>query len=340
MSVYKRGETWWIQITTKDGQRIQRSAGTKIKQEAQELHDRLKSEMWRMKNVGDRERHTWKEAVTRWLIEQAHKKSLQEDKYILRWLHPYLGEKILDEIDSKIVADLIYIRQKDGISNARINRMLALLRSILNRAKSEWEWLDSGPKIKALPEPKIRIRWLTQEEAAKLLAELPDHIEAMARFTLATGLRESNVTGLKWNQIDMRRRCAWIYADEAKGNKDIAVPLNDDALAIIRTQLGRHQEFVFTYLGKPVGVCNAGAWRKALKRAGIKDFRWHDLRHTWASWHVQNGTPLHALQELGGWSDYGMVKRYAHLSAEHLSEYAQNVRVMPSNVITLRKNKL
>ncbi|MDD5460756.1 MAG: tyrosine-type recombinase/integrase [Methylococcales bacterium] len=56
----------------------------------------------------------------------------------------------------------------------------------------------------------------------------------------------------------------------------------------------------------------------------ITDFRWHDLRHTWASWHIQNGTPLHILKELGGWTDLGMVLRYAHLSSQHLEEYAGN----------------
>ena len=67
------------------------------------------------------------------------------------------------------------------------------------------------------------------------------------------------------------------------------------------------------------------AWRAAVARAGIEDFRWHDLRHTWASWHVQHGTPLYALQELGGWSDTEMVRRYAHLSSDHLSDYAQRM---------------
>jgi integrase len=64
---------------------------------------------------------------------------------------------------------------------------------------------------------------------------------------------------------------------------------------------------------------------KALERAGISDFRWHDLRHTWASWHVQNGTPLHELQQLGGWSTYEMVLRYAHLSSEHLRTAAERI---------------
>jgi integrase len=83
--------------------------------------------------------------------------------------------------------------------------------------------------------------------------------------------------------------------------------------------------YVFTYKGKPVTRCNNHAWRKALIRAGIEDFRWHDLRHTWASWHVQNGTPLHELQQLGGWSNYETVLRYAHLSSEHLIVAAERV---------------
>jgi integrase len=278
-----------------------------------------------VKNLGDKPRHTWQEAVTRWLIEQAHKKSLNDDKRLLRWLHPYCADKYLDEINSKMVSDLIYKRQKAGVANGTVNRTLAVLRSILNKAEKEWEWLDTVPKIKALPEPKIRIRWLTRAEAETLLTELPQHMQAMTKFTLATGLRESNVVNLKWADIDMPRKCAWVHADEAKGKKDIAVPLNANAIAVIRSQMGNHQEYVFTYKGHPVTGCNNTAWKSAIKRAGIKDFRWHDLRHTWASWHIQNGTPLHVLQELGGWSDYAMVKRYAHLSADHLSEYAGNV---------------
>lgn len=66
-------------------------------------------------------------------------------------------------------------------------------------------------------------------------------------------------------------------------------------------------------------------WYAALARAGIEDFRWHDLRHTWASWHVQGGTPLYALQEMGGWESPEMVRRYAHLTADHLAEYAERL---------------
>ena len=83
---------------------------------------------------------------------------------------------------------------------------------------------------------------------------------------------------------------------------------------------------MFTYNNHPVTRCNNHAWRKALLRAGISDFRWHDLRHTWASWHVQNGTSLQELQQLGGWSSFEMVLRYAHLSSEHLKRASERVQ--------------
>lgn len=86
--------------------------------------------------------------------------------------------------------------------------------------------------------------------------------------------------------------------------------------------------FTTSTKGKPPSSAGAAfnhAWRKALKRAEISDFRGHDLRHTWASWHIQRGTPLHVLQELGGWSDASMVRKYAHLSASHLAAFADNL---------------
>ena len=82
---------------------------------------------------------------------------------------------------------------------------------------------------------------------------------------------------------------------------------------------------VFTYKGRSVHQVNTKAWKRALERAGIANFRWHDLRHTWASWHVQTGTPLHVLQELGGWESVEMVRRYAHLSSQHLAQYVDKM---------------
>ena len=110
-----------------------------------------------------------------------------------------------------------------------------------------------------------------------------------------------------------------------KARKAIAVPLNAEAVLLIRKWIGKHQTHVFSFNGRPIIQVSTKAWYKGLAAAGIEDFRWHDLRDTWASWHVQNGTPLFALQELGGWESPEMVRRYAHMSADHLAPYADRL---------------
>lgn len=330
MSIYKRGETWYIQVTAKNGRRIQQSAGTKVKREAQELHDKIKNESWKEVNLEVKPSRSWEEAAVRWMRE----KTSGDDIKYLRWLHPYLKGMNLTQIDREMLEFLKAEKLKTGVSNNTVNHTLSFVRAVLNRAKDDWQWLETAPTIKMLPVAPMRISWITVEQADRLFKELPEHIEAMARFTLATGLRESNVTGLQWSQIDLQRQCAWIYADQAKAGKNIAVPLNSEALAVLRDQTGKHHHNVFAYKGKPIKKANTLAWRKALIRAGIDNFRWHDLRHTWASWHVQSGTPLNALQELGGWADMTMVMRYAHLSSDHLKDYAKNVERSKSKSFT------
>ena len=135
---------------------------------------------------------------------------------------------------------------------------------------------------------------------------------------------------------------AWIHHDEAKAGKAIAVPLNADAMEVLQRRSGQHSDYVFTYAGQPVERCSTKAWYAALERAGIEDFRWHDLRHTWASWHVQSGTSLQELMELGGWSTMEMVMRYAHLAADHLHQAACRIdgtfTSQRRNVVPIRCN--
>ncbi len=192
-------------------------------------------------------------------------------------------------------------------------------------ACKQWEWIDKVPAVRMRPESKKRIRWITQAEAFRLIQYAPKHLKNVIRLALATGLCKSNLLGLKWSQLDMQRQCAWIYGDEAKGKKDFSIPLNKDALEVLRHQMGQHQEYVFSYRGVPIKSIDHGTWKTILEKAGIDDFRFHDLRHTWASWHVQNGTDLQELMELGAWSDFSMVLRYAHLSSDKLKDAAENI---------------
>ena len=256
----------------------------------------------------------------------------------LRWLDRFLGGKDLEHINRALIDRVTDAKLAQGCSNATVNRTLELVRAILRRCVNEWEWLERAPYVRMLNEPKRRIRFLTRDEAQRLLVVLPEHLGDMAAFSLATGLRAANVTGLQWSQVDLVRRLAWIHPDQAKARKAIAVPLNAEAVALIRTQLGRHQTHVFSFRGKPIRQLSTKAWYAALERAGIADFRWHDLRHTWASWHVQSGTPLFALQEMGGWESPEMVRRLAWIHPDQAK--ARKAIAVPLNaeaVVIIRR---
>lgn len=314
MSIRKRGNMWWIDFTTPSGRRVRCSAETTDKKAAQELHDRLKADAWRIERLGHKPRRLFDEAAARWLKERAHKASLQNDAIAIRFFRAHFTH--LDEINRDKVDEILADK---GAATA--NRYVAFLRALLRLAEREWQWIDRAPLLRMRPEAKRRIRWITPEEAKSLLAAIAAPHRNPMRFALATGLRMGNVLGLEWRQIDLDRRCAWIHADQAKARRAIPVPLNDDAMAVLNEQRGLHSALVFAGQKRP----DSRVWQRALERAGISDFRWHDLRHTWASWHVQSGTPMQVLQEMGGWETAEMVRRYAHLAAEHLAEHAARI---------------
>lgn len=319
MSLFKRKDSsfWWVKIII-DGRKVQRSSGTEDKALAQEFHDRLKAQMWEQNRLGLKPRRSWKDAVVRWLSETSEKATHDEDRRKLLWLHTFLGEMMLDEITLDVIDGIRAAKLKEA-SKATTNRYLALVRSILIRARDEWEWIDKAPKVRLFKESASRERSLTREQAGRLLAELPEHQRNVVLFALATGLRQSNVLRLEWSQINLEQRHAWIHGAQSKNRRPIAIPLNETAYAVLKRQRGKHPERVFTFKGKPLNSANTRAWKQALLRAGITDFRWHDLRHTWATWQRQAGTPTHELQRLGGWRTGAMVERYAHLAPDHLA---------------------
>ncbi|KAB2308494.1 site-specific integrase [Betaproteobacteria bacterium SCN2] len=325
MSLYKRKDSsyWWVKLHHL-GKTIQRSTGTEDKLKAQEYHDRLKASLWEQARLGTKPRYFWNDAAGRWLEETSDKRTHREDVRKLLWLHAHLGERYLDEITLDVIDSIRAARLKEG-TKTTANRYLALVRAILRRARDEWEWLDKVPKVKLYKESDGRERSITPEQAKKLLAELQPHQRDMVLFTLMTGLRQANVLGLEWSRVDLERGHAWIDSGTSKNKRPISVPLNKDAIEILSRQVGKHPERVFTYRGKPIKNANTRAWRETLKRVGIEDFRWHDLRHTWATWHRRAGTPTHELQRLGGWRTASMVDRYAHLAADHLAESASRL---------------
>lgn len=331
MSIRKRGGVWFIDIRTPGGERIRRSCGTQDRKEAQEYHDRVKSELWRTSKMGEKPSRTFEEAAIRYLSEESEKRDYESKERHLAWFGGRFAGRALHTITRAEVFDALPVEDQrkyckgKKLSTSTRNRYLATIRAMLNAAV-KWEWIDKAPKLSDVAVQNSRIRWITPDEARALLAAIPTNwMRDITELAFNTGLRWTNIARLEWTQVDLVRRRAWIHADQAKGKKAFGVPLNEAAVHVIRRQLGRHERFVFVNNGAPRKKSDFPQWRRACKRAGITNFRFHDTRHTWASWHVQNGTPLQVLKELGGWSDYDMVLRYAHLAPDHLTQHANSV---------------
>ncbi|MDR5771087.1 MULTISPECIES: site-specific integrase [unclassified Caballeronia] len=333
MSIRKRGGVYFIDIRTPDGARVRRSAGTGDRKEAQEYHDRLKSEFWRSQKLGERPAKTFEEAALRYLQQEAAKRDYANKVRHIRHFRERFSGRRIDSITAAEIMDALpqVLYRGDGktpSSTATRNRYLATIRGMLNDAATRWEWIDKAPKFRQMREVNRRVRWISREDAQRLLASFSkDWLRDVTAFGFSTGLRQGNITGLEWSQVDLVRRRAWIHPDQAKAGKPIGVPLNSEAIEVIRRQIGNHTRFVFTRNNKQIVSWDREQWLFACKRAGIENFRFHDVRHTWASWHVQNGTPLERLKQMGGWSDYSMVLRYAHLAPDHLVEHAESVTI-------------
>ncbi|MBD3611485.1 MAG: site-specific integrase [Hydrogenovibrio crunogenus] len=323
MSLVKQrnSKNWYCKFTAPDGKLVYRSTRTADKQLAEEYEAKLRHDLYRQIQIGDKPEMTWRNAVVKFITE-SESKHTKDNKSIFRILHPYFDGLYLHEINKTHIEKLIKGRKQDGVKNATINKGLEKVKALLNLAQDDWKVRVDPPKIRLLKVPRKRIRWATKNEATRLLSELLPHQYDMADFTLECGLRETNVTQLRWDQVDLVYGTVVIEGEDVlKDGVDYTVVLSDRAKEIIRRQIGKHTVNVFTYRGKPIKRVANKSWRRAVKRAGLNNFRWHDLRHTWATWHVQRGTPLPVLQELGGWADIRTVQKYAHHNVDSLRQY-------------------
>lgn len=323
MSLYKdpeKSEHWYASISIKGRARIRRSTGTADKADAQRIHDQWRAEAWQSPATSNGK--TWQHAAASWLIAESRGES---DKYLVRAYTEALGNPALETLTTDALTSALGIKSA-GTWNRYRNTILA----ILHHAEA-MGWLEKVPTIPSRKTPAGRTRWLTHAEWSRLESQLPLHLLAPARFALATGIRRSNLLSLQWSEIDLARKVMWIHPDEAKAKKAIGIPLSAQAVEILKGQIGQHETHVFTYervrekKKERVPMAEIGeAYQRAVDRAGLTGVNWHTLRHTWASWHVMNGTPLEVLQKLGGWNSLQMVLRYAHLAPEYLATWAGN----------------
>lgn len=307
MSLYKRGGVWWLDLADPlTGKRVRESTGESQRASAQRVHDRFKAGLWERRRSGG----TFHGALDSWAKGKGY-----PDRKRVGKLKTLTQDWPLDAIDTQALLAAIP-QNKPGTFNRYLN--------VLKAAGLRLE-LDGEP-VKPMKGSTSRIRWLTAKEWRKLRSELPPWQVPMADFALSTGLRQANVFRLEWSQVDMKQGVVWIHPDQAKARKPLRVKLQPAALRVLRSRRGKHERWVFQSEKKPdqpPTEIKVG-WAGALKRAKIPHATWHDLRHTWATWHLMNGTPLEVLKELGGWADMRMVLRYAHLAESHLDSYAGN----------------
>lgn len=363
MALKQRYGNWYCDFVEPDsGKRVRKCLNTTDKKQAQELYDQLRAKAWRVNKLGEMADHSFDEACLRWLHEKEDKRSLDDDRTKIKFfLNNFSGKNLASITEDHIVAsvskmtnrkheqrwlakkavaerkgDPIPVYLPKMVSAATRSQYLSFMRGLMKMAADEWKWLQAAPVIKVRKPASKRVRWLTKEEATTLIKCMPDNFRHVVIFALATGLRRSNIIDLEWSQVDMQRKVAWIHPENAKAGRAIGVALNDTACKVLRDQIGRHQKIVFVHTAasksgreshaiRKLRVDDNSAWNAGKRKAGIEDFRFHDLRHTWASWLVQAGVPLSALQEMGGWESIEMVQRYAHLSPSHLTEHARKI---------------
>lgn len=324
MPIFKRGKKYWIDISAPDGTRIRRSAGTEEKVKAQQLHDKLKHELWAVANLDKRPERIFEDMVVLALRDAEGQSSYENKQIYARYWLGIFGGRIVSSITGEEIVDNLPTHNlvtRKRLANATKNRYRSFIMRGFSLADKSG-WLDRQPYAQSLREPTVRVRWIEKSEAKSLIANLHHQwMKWVCSFALLTGARLGEILSLKWKDVDLGRRVAVVTAENAKSGKARPLPLNDDAVAVMR-EIPFNNEYVFSADGEKEGYINRTDFERALLLSGITDFRFHDLRHTWASWHVQNGTPLMVLKELGGWEKLEMVNKYAHLSGEHLSKFS------------------
>lgn len=336
MSLYKQHPEgpWWVSISH-EGERIRRTTGKFDRKEAQRVHDEIKAELWKI--TPKLKGKTWGLAVLKWV-----EKETRSDSELLSLAK--FGRIYTDRLLTSVTRESIHTALSFCKTAGTYTRYRTMIQAILNVAKDEG-WLREVPKLATRSDKKTKTRdWITREQWNKLYGELPEHLRAPAHLAITTGLRQANVLALRWDSVDLERRLITVDAADTKADKALAVPLSDEAFTVLAALQRKHPEWVFTFRGKPfkeiktafIAACiRAGLGRVVLQKSagpGIhrslyEGFTWHGFRHTWATWHIQNGTPLEVLRVLGGWSDLRMVLRYAHHSPGHIAGYANNIGV-------------
>ena len=264
---------------------------------------------------------TFDDLLLAFLLDLGEVKSAVRDRAAMQHLYPVFTERRLSEIRALDVRRYIRERQRAGAAASTINKEIGLLSRAVRWANRELGMALQNP-VEGLKqrEPEGRVRWLTQRQAAALVAAAgllgarAAHLPDVITLALHTGMRKGELLGLEWARVDEAHHLVYLEAQHTKSARRRSIPLNGPAWAALeRRRAVGAGPLVFG------GVKDVKrSFAHACQLAGITDFRFHDLRHTFASWLVQAGVPLTEVRDLLGHASIEMTERYAHLAPERL----------------------
>ncbi len=322
MALYKRGKVWWMRITYK-GRQTRRSAETGNRKLAEKVYAKVQTEIiegtWFNVLPGDKK--TFRELMDKYLNEySAHCKAprtYKTDKALARRLCDTFGDLRLTEVTPRLISEYKYKRRETEAKPATINHELKLMSHAFKLGINEWEWVNINPVARVSRE-KVNNqieRWLTITEERRLLSASPMWLQEIITFAVNTGLRQSEILNLRWARVDLQRRTLTIL--EQKNNGKDTLPLNETVLEILKARFKiRHiktDHVFYSQVGTRLDAHNLmRVFRRAVKDSGIEKFRFHDLRHTFATRLAQEGVDMYMIQRLGRWKTTAMVMRYAH----------------------------
>jgi integrase len=331
----KIGKTWHIDKKVHGYGRLCESCRTSNLDEAIDYLNYRLEEIRSQRLYGVRPTRTFREAATRYLEENMHKRSISRDVQALKLLDPYIGDMPLQQVHSGTLrgyCDERLAKVKPGT----INRDLAVVRRILNLAARSWRHenglsrLETAPLIQMLPDDNPRQPYpLSWSEQSRLLAELPKHLADMALFKVNTGTREREVCELRWeweHQFpELEVSVFVIPATVVKNKQDRLVVLNNVAKKVVESRRGNHATHVFAYQGRPLGRMHSSAWNRARVRAGLPTLRVHDLKHTFGRRLRSAGVGFEDRQDLLGHKSGRITTHYSAAEIMNLIDAANRV---------------
>lgn len=330
---------WWVKFTDASGKPTYRSTGTTDLEEAKALEAKWRHEAHQLRRWGIEPEHTFDEMMHAFITaKQDEWRAVDRVVIACRHLQKQFSKMTAEKMRRADVANYIQARKADGVSPSTINRELDLLSAAFNFVCKTLEWNVRNPVTgMSLKEPQGRLRWITREEAERLIAEASrearksPHLADFIRLALNTGCRKNELLKLSWDRVDLKTGHIRLEGENTKNGKRRIVPLSAIARSALENRASFRAEhcpkspWVFSHRnGERVQFLQNG-FESACKRAEISDFRVHDLRHTCASWLVSAGVPLLEVKELLGHSSIEMTERYAHLSPENLDRVASTL---------------